>query len=256
MYNAVTWSLSAEMFSYAAFPFICFLIHKSRRLKTGLAIVYCSITTVAVMHASKASPDDKLRHTLFKHWFGYIFPLVRLAEFVVGKCSFFWYRKLKVCFSDARNSTVFSAVFEVVPLGIALASVVAAITLKVTPWVRYSLWYLPALVCIIVGYAQNGPIATTILSHPWLVFHGETSFAFYLFHYMCLSLIVTHVHASIYALVALAYAASSVVAYIAFRCVETPGRKKIRDVLTCFNAAAQPQPGAKHDKTLLEVSVS
>ena len=244
------------MFSYDAFPFICFLMHKSHRLKTGLAIVYSSITTVAVMHASKASPDDKLRHTLFKHWFGYIFPLVRLAEFVVGMCSFSWYKKLKVRFADARNSAVFSAVFEVVPLGIALASVVAAITLKVAPWVRYSLWYLPASVCIVVGFAHNGPIATTIRSHPWLVFHGETSFAFYLFHYMCLSLIVTHVHASIYALVALAYAASSVVPYIAFRCVETPGRKKIRDALTYFDAAAQPQPGAKQDKTLLEVRVS
>jgi peptidoglycan/LPS O-acetylase OafA/YrhL len=233
MYNAVSWSLSAEFFFYACFPFLCALVYKIRSSsRSAFALAYYALTAVVLMGVCSASSHQHGKGRALAHWFGYYFPGIRLSDFVVGMCSFFWYRRLKaVASARVPNRTAFSAVFEVAPVLFAILTAFSAVAMGVKGWMRYSTWYLPASVCVIVGFALNGPIASTALSNKWLVLQGETSFAFYLFHFMILSSITTHVHGNVYALVALSFVVTSVVAYLASRLVENPARKKIREIM-------------------------
>lgn len=232
MYNDVSWSLSAEFFFYACFPFFCFLVYKIRSARGTFAFVYYALTAVVVMEVCSDSSNQAVKGAFFTHWFGYYFPGIRLTDFVVGMCSFFWYKRLQALTSKMTNRVVLSAVFEVAPLLLALLAAVSAVTMGTKVWFRFSSWYVPASVCVIVGFAQNGPLARTVFSNKWLVLLGEMSFAFYLFHFMILSAVTTRMRGNVYALVSLSFVATSVASYLALRFFENPVRKKIRDMMS------------------------
>lgn len=227
MYNAVSWSLSAESFFYACFPFFCFVMHKTRRASGTFALAYYALTAIVVMDVCSPSSNQADKDAFFAHWFGYYFPGIRLTDFVVGMFSFFWYEKLRAITTRMPNKVVFSAIFEVAPVMLTLLAALAAVKIGVKGWLRYSSWYVPASVCVIVGFAQNGPLASTVFANKWLILLGETSFAFYLIHVMILSAVTTHMHGNVYALVSFAFLATSAASYLAFRIVENPMRKRI-----------------------------
>ncbi|MEV5887110.1 acyltransferase [Streptomyces sp. NPDC052020] len=86
--SGVSWSLSCEVFFYLCFPWLSRLVGgvPERRLP-GCALALC-VLVAALPLAAGALPDepayDAFPVSRTQFWFVYVFPLTRLAEFVLG----------------------------------------------------------------------------------------------------------------------------------------------------------------------------
>ncbi|MFI5675714.1 acyltransferase family protein [Streptomyces cellulosae] len=76
--NSVSWSLACEAFFYALFPALLPLLNRIRPQRLWASATLCVAAVFAVPVVATLLPAE--RH----YWFVYIFPPVRLLEFVLG----------------------------------------------------------------------------------------------------------------------------------------------------------------------------
>lgn len=76
--NSVSWSLSDEAFFYALFPWLCTALSRPRVEHLWLAAGACVAGVLCVPLAARGLPSGD------HYWFVYVFPPVRLLEFVLG----------------------------------------------------------------------------------------------------------------------------------------------------------------------------
>jgi peptidoglycan/LPS O-acetylase OafA/YrhL len=76
--NSVSWSLACEAFFYLLFPWLLPLLSRIRPERLWAAAASCAVAVFCVPAVATALPADR------RYWFVYVFPPVRLLEFVLG----------------------------------------------------------------------------------------------------------------------------------------------------------------------------
>lgn len=165
-YNAVSWSISVELFFYALFPL---LLPGRRAIWAFLAIVaiwlLLPLTTVAAL--DRAFPN-----------FFYFHPAGRLLEFTGGIALHALWRHFRPgeAFATAAQLGAILLLVLLLRANLGLAAQLANLVLLVP------------FCAIILAFAWDGPL-TRLLSHPVPVLLGEASFALYMTHHMLFRLL-------------------------------------------------------------------
>jgi peptidoglycan/LPS O-acetylase OafA/YrhL len=173
-FNGPSWSLSDEMFFYAALPLLLWvltLLHLRQPVRA--AVLGVALWGFALWYTWSSRLDP-----LF-HWRCYINPLYRLVDFSVGMCLCLVFLGLQGSRAGRPGRTVATGL-ELGALGLLGAAVVWSG--KVPFAVRLGAYYTPAMAAVILVFAlQRGYLSRLLSARPFLVL-GEVSFAFYLFH--------------------------------------------------------------------------
>lgn len=205
-FNAPSWSLSVEMFFYALFPL--FVLLGSRWLCLLIVVTFA---------AKLALPST--------HFLQYIFPPLRIADFTLGILLHRWVvARGPVPDRLATGSQIAS---------VCLLAVFTALSAGVAPWIRYDIFYMLPMACLVLTFAwQNGALAKAISRPGWLLL-GEASFALYLVHWLVIrygerfrSAAFPGEHPVADLIVAAAYVGGSVAISIAlFKLYEIPAKR-------------------------------
>lgn len=226
-YNAVSWSISAELFFYAIFPAV-YLAVKAAPVRS-LAIT----VTVVVLWILLLPLVDPAIPPL---WLGSMNPITGTWPFMLGIAGGFWFLRRKADFASVSR-----AKWTVVEVAV-IASVIGMNSLfsewdlpNASPAMRSFLSCLgpsPIYALLIVCFAMSQGHIARFLSTRLLVYLGEVSFSFYLVHQ-----IIIRWHADYAALfgdmsngmrLAGVLAASLAISMAIYHLVEIPARGKIR----------------------------
>ncbi len=177
-FNTVAWTLSCEAFFYLLFPFIlAFVRHVRGRMLWAGAAVMVAVTwfipyVVTLSEAGPASipglpPDDQ-------YWAIYILPAARLPEFVLGMLL------ARLVLSGRR-----------IPVGVGGGIALTLLAGVAATWlpVEYGLvavWVVPLALTVAGGAMADVEGRRTFLSRRGMVWLGNISFAFYLWHLLVL----------------------------------------------------------------------
>lgn len=185
-FNGVSWTLSAEFFFYACFPF---LIARWKSYWSWLLFAEMAVIVAILLvanHLSLPAEDSYPGVGLLE--IVYFSPIVRVLEFLVGILVAFAVRSLAGSEISLRDSEWF--LFEFVSLSAVVVSLLAAANfsgisqtlggVSAYYFTREGLWLIFALL-IGVFALSRGPL-TRLLSTRIFVFLGEISFALYLCH--------------------------------------------------------------------------
>jgi peptidoglycan/LPS O-acetylase OafA/YrhL len=215
--NPVSWSLSCEAFFYLCFPL---LLPSLRRLRPrGL---WTLAATLVVFVLATGALLTTAGHP-FALWFGYMFPPVRIAEFVLGIIVALLIQ------ADAWRGPGLRWSFVLVALG-------AAAALKAPyPLNQHALTLVP-VTCVVAAAARADLAGVrTVWTRPTLRYLGEVSFAFYLVHYLTylaygrLGLLPHHAHPLVAALVTVSVFSISLLGAMAvYHGVELPALRLLR----------------------------
>ncbi len=166
-YNGPAWSLSCEAFFYALFPVLIVMVVAVRR-SWMLAAAALAMWAWSMLIALQLG-------SLHMNALVYLFPPFRLAEFVIGMC-------LGVLFVRHRHGVRGGArLWTALEIGALAALAVGVLCSSLAPAAtRYAAYYLPFFVAMLAVFAFERGHVSSLLRHPWLVFLGEISFAFYL----------------------------------------------------------------------------
>lgn len=230
-FNAVSWSISAEMFFYALFPL---LIVSRRRMLIGLIIAL--VTNIALLTLTRSVQID-MSGNIFERspYFAYahLHPVSSVPGFILGMLAASVFRQ----FQSVRLGFTIATIAEVAAVGIILWWFSAGFNSLRPPGlspvanVYYSFNSALLLAPIIVFvFAWNAGAISRLLSAPILVLLGKISFATYMVHQIIISyamrtgwVAVIGLPATICLIVVIVYVGS----WILWRFVETPGRVAI-----------------------------
>jgi len=185
--NAPSWSISTEMFFYAAFPFALWL---GRRRPWVLVVIAIAIvaSASALATALRLAPVENAPGVTA--WgVLYISPFTRIAEFLTGIVA---HQAALRAFSRTRGWSVPKAtLWEMFVLSGTIASMVA-ITAFATAhasdaYEQFAVWVrvagpFPAFAALLAVFYPERGLVTRVLGWQPLVFLGEISFALYLVH--------------------------------------------------------------------------
>lgn len=206
----VVWSLTCELFFYALFPYLFRgLINLTAAQRRWLVadVLLVGVLLRLVMGASQGFFD----RWDFNYWFFDLFPLMRLPEFLVGI----------VLALEVKNGLKVRWALPFGLVGLALVTLVAIAG-------DYRLWWnLLAIgpVCLLIVSVVQGRSdgrKSWLASRP-MIWLGEVSFCFYLFHYIVL-LVVPPVNSLLVPL----FLASVLVAAAVHYLIEKPFNRLIR----------------------------
>ena len=182
-FNGVAWSISVEMLFYILFPLIIYLLaryaSKMSLIRLGFLAALVWLVLIVSLAPIPSFVDD---------WKLYIFPLVRLPEFIVGVILGMIYVKQQSTGGKWIASKKRATLLETASLGALAAGILAS------PYVPQSLhfaaWLLPFLAVVIFIFSQQCGFLSNVLSHKLLVYLGEISFSFYMVHQLVIRYIV------------------------------------------------------------------
>lgn len=219
--NAPSWSISDEMFFYLAFPFLILL---NKNVKT---LIFITITLTIVLFNLIG---------IDKHYWLYISPFTRIADFILGMLVYEFFILLKFSnFNDVKFNT-----------GIEVSSLIIFIIFfmmhdYVELGYRYSIYYWIPMSLIIFtfsvsGISQQQGVFSKWLSNKYLVYLGEISFCFYLIHLIVLR--VTNgllpkifIDIKVEILIIIAFIITLFASALSYRFIEKPLNIKIKEHL-------------------------
>ena len=179
--NAVSWSLSVELFFYVAFLLLVRFSLKSLQ-KIALLWFVVIATSAAIMifygesHWSSGNGEIKINH-----WIFYINPVFRLLDFMVGMLV---YRIAFIKNSQTKNTTF----FEILSVSLLIIGAYLYSTLVFPEILRAQLLYLPIMAFIVYAFSRGTGVLSRLLKGKTLVLLGEASFSLYLIHNPIISL--------------------------------------------------------------------
>src|SRR5690606_37197282 len=164
-FNAVSWSLSDEMFFYLCFPLLV-LLFTNRRFRFWIPLAYIVAVPVGLLLTKEA-----LHHGIF-----YVNPLIRMGDFIAGMLLYRLYEQRKG--SGYLDNKTFAGLAEVFAIG--LLALCIAFRQHIPIGFRYSLYYLLPMCLLIYVFAYSRGFISSFLSKKWMVLLGDLSFSFYL----------------------------------------------------------------------------
>lgn len=169
--NAVSWSLSNEIFFYLCFIPLFKLSNK--RLITFWAIFLALLLLIAsYVHYQNTYMNNE--SFLLSNWLFYIFPPFRLIEFLSGILLYRFYVK----------GVIVSSIF--LPFAYFFLVIAMLISPQVSEPFRYSLFFLPFIIFLLSAHLNNKSFLDNFLSSKLMRVLGEASFSFYLIHNLSL----------------------------------------------------------------------
>jgi len=215
--NAPAWSISTEMFFYAAFPFIVRSLLRSFGASTPRVIWIAAAMPWAIEAGAALVPH----HTAV--WTAYVLPPVRLADFIVGMLVGIAFLRSKPGQASVGRATAFEAS--------ALGAVVVAIAVSphVPEALRYSLYLMPFWAALIAVFVHQDGAISRVLQWPAFVALGRASFAFYLVHWPVIAIVggtLGWKHPVL--ATAVAFTLSVSLSFLLYHLVEQPMRSHLR----------------------------
>ena len=177
-FNPVAWSLSCEALFYFAFPFINRLIDRIRPERLWFWTVLSALAVISIPSFALLLPSGQLfpqGFTSWELWFAYYLPPVQLLTFVFG---------------------IFLAKFVLsgrrVPVKLGGAVALAVGAYFVTPVFGVVYQFTAVMVVplgLLIAAAATADIEgqRTFLGSKVMVWLGEVSFAFYMWHYLVIA---------------------------------------------------------------------
>jgi len=160
-FNAVSWSISCELFFYVIFALI-------RPTKAGILLI---IGFIILMISLPHTIYDYMNNVWPNFW--WFNPLARLPEFCIGIITARLYRKVNISYSVASilQTTI-----------LILILIILYYNPRVIFGIRHTLLGL-VFAIIVFALAFQGAISRA-LSYPPIEFLGQISFSFYMLHHM------------------------------------------------------------------------
>jgi len=218
-FNAVSWSLSDEMFFYLLFPFIIYWLIKSRRSFLP-AFVLAITVLIALVYI--------YRNNDLAEWIFYTNPVSRVMDFAMG---IGLYNICKSGILDKWRTKISPTLLEIAGICILVGFYSSAIFI---PQVyRHAMWYwIPVSVLIYIFYYQAGTISK-FLSRRILVLLGEISFSFYMFHTMVLwyvqrAFTLSNTQITPLLLFIISLGTTIIVSYLSYKYLEIPANRWIK----------------------------
>lgn len=173
-YNAVSWSLSDELFFYAVFPLALWGLHAAGwdRLKPAVSVatslwLFASVCVFLGQNYPKAI------------WLWYINPTFRLVDFLIG---------IALChvFLELRKTSIANLNWKwatLLELGsLAPIAILLAFSSDLPLLLRRGVYYIPGFAALILVFAFQRGLLSRILSVKLFRYLGEASFSLYMFH--------------------------------------------------------------------------
>lgn len=171
-FNSVSWYLSDTLFFIAIFPLLIrFVVNVPKVIQIVVAIISISFYCVVVKYTPQLL---------------YIFPLVRLLDFVLGVYLAFWLLNRKTSFYEKLSKKIHGITnFIIIGCFILIASLIVESIMLGDLLSFVSVCYWPAIVTIIVCVTLisicNGG-GYNLLQNKILQWLGSISFSFYMIH--------------------------------------------------------------------------
>lgn len=238
-YNAVSWSVSTELFFYIAFPALLAIL--KRYGNAALLICISFPIVVAMLCAAISMPLHSIDGTIDGYYLVYINPIARIAEFAFGMYIFSIKKQLGKSQGDSGRFT-----------GIELMSVIIVFlslcafssiydTLAGSPFEILFYWLsvagsFPAIGFLIFIFSYQNGILSNLLSNKFFVYLGEISFSVYMCHQVILNYLRIF-HGDILkenptTMYVIYWLATILISAMLFHFVEVPARKAIRGMFS------------------------
>jgi peptidoglycan/LPS O-acetylase OafA/YrhL len=168
-YNGPSWSLSNEMFFYAAFMGLVMLGSRQKLwLYGGLVVIVAAAMALVYTYIPNLNVGGNLP---LAEWMFYIFPLFRLDEFLLGM----------IIFDLWRSGKFRASALSYVTIPLLLAAMYFGTRFVAEP-LLYHLYYSAFLALLLVSFLDGTSRPIRFFSSRIAVLLGEASFAFYLIH--------------------------------------------------------------------------
>ncbi|MFF3072561.1 acyltransferase family protein [Kitasatospora sp. NPDC057936] len=241
--NVPSWSLCCELMFYALFPLIAPLVRRIPRERLTLALAGCVAWTFLIAAVATVLPNsphtDGMPISTVQFWFGYNFPLPRLAEFLSGML-------LARVIAEGRLPVIRPAVaWGALLVGYVVAEVVP-FTFSFIPFT-----FVPLLLIVASAVRRDLDGHRTWTATRTMVWLGEVSFGFYMTQHVLMYTLRTKIqHGAHYAplpaiaLILGTFAATILAGWLLYRLVELPTMKYWATARPKAVVPTEPAPGA------------
>lgn len=166
-YNPVSWSISCELFFYFAF---CLLV----RLKTSKLLLILLIVIGLNVYTLIFPPAS-----ISLHWLFYINPFFRVSDFIIGIV--FCRMYLSTDYTPGKRA---SSIMEVIAIMSFFITAFIATNYIQNMNVKYDVLFIPCMLMLVAAFSFNNGIVSKWLSNKYLILLGESSFSFYMIHFI------------------------------------------------------------------------
>lgn len=221
--NAPSWSISDEMFFYLLFPIVLLFT-------ANIRVFLFAFLTVLILYLNIHLDDGS------KHYWLYISPVLRFADFLLGMILYSIYKYLNTHYESLNNK---GTILEIVSISIFLIFFTFHLNLNIS--YRYSIYYWLPMFLIILAFAISGSsnnkgFISKILSNKYLVWLGEISFCFYLIHVLVIRVVgfimnKIFFNVNLIILSSLCLIVTLIASAIAYKFIEKPLNYKIKEYL-------------------------
>jgi peptidoglycan/LPS O-acetylase OafA/YrhL len=250
-WNTPAWSVAAEFFFYACFPFLCAALARRPARRPGLAWLFAaSVLGGASLYAVVIyllnyvwQVQEQTQYIVLVYN-----PLLRFSEFLAGCLAAQW-------FLSGRSRHMLDGAAARRRRDALIVAGIAFVCLRVWMpdytgpsrglWLldvsfKYAVFVLP-FTAIILAVASGRNLLSALLEHRWMVLLGEASYALYMIHWPVRSFVLSGglgewSTPGVHVLCMLATVGASVLCY---RWVEQPWRQRLRGAI----APGQPPGG-------------